>query len=276
MKKLLLSLLFILVLTSYSYSQIPDHYHHFKRIDCELRPIKRTNRNTVTPLKPLIRIREDTSLNWSGYAVATNLITPQTGSVKNVSGSWVVPKLKSVKGNAYSSIWVGIDGFSSNTVEQIGTEQDWVNGEQISYAWFEMYPRNSFEIVNFPCSPGQKISAEVIYKGNGVFQLTIYNATREVYFQVPTSYTKVSGAKRNSAEWIVEAPSTNTVLPLSNFGTVQFTNCSTTVNGITGAINNGHWKHDPLTMETSGGIVKAQPSALSAGGTSFSVTWHHK
>ena len=63
----------------------------------------------------------------------------QSTSVSYVAGSWVVPTV-STKTNGYSSVWVGIDGYSSSTVEQIGTEEDVVNGKATYYAWYEMYP----------------------------------------------------------------------------------------------------------------------------------------
>src|SRR6266542_694566 len=65
------------------------------------------------------------SLNWSGYAV-----TGAPGSVTDAKGSWVVPSIQGNCGstNAYASFWVGIDGFSSNTVEQVGTDSDCQNG----------------------------------------------------------------------------------------------------------------------------------------------------
>ena len=70
-----------------------------------------------------------TSSNWSGYAVATNLSNPQANSVSAVSGSWIVPTVTgSSRGTTYSAVWVGIDGYSDSTVEQIGTEEDVVNG----------------------------------------------------------------------------------------------------------------------------------------------------
>src|SRR5215472_3488086 len=65
-----------------------------------------------------------TSSNWSGYAV-----TGAKGSVSDVTGSWIVPTMDcSTTPTGYSAMWVGIDGYSSNTVEQIGTESDCVNG----------------------------------------------------------------------------------------------------------------------------------------------------
>src|SRR5690348_12236358 len=60
------------------------------------------------------------STNWSGYAV-----TGPNGSVSSVQGSWIVPSVTCAKHSAtYSSYWVGIDGFSSGTVEQTGTDSD--------------------------------------------------------------------------------------------------------------------------------------------------------
>ena len=77
------------------------------------------------------------SSNWSGYAAETNLNDPASGAVTAVSGSWVVPKVTptSNSSTAYSSVWVGIDGYSSSTVEQIGTDSDVVNGQVQYYAW---------------------------------------------------------------------------------------------------------------------------------------------
>src|SRR5437870_4998940 len=61
------------------------------------------------------------STNWSGYAAETNLTAPAANAVTAVSGSWVVPQVTG-SSTGYSSVWVGIDGYSSATVEQIGTE----------------------------------------------------------------------------------------------------------------------------------------------------------
>src|SRR5262245_38418315 len=77
------------------------------------------------------RDRFATSSNWSGYAV-----TGAPGSVTDVQGSWVVPAVTCSGGpNQYAAIWVGIDGFNSNTVEQTGTDSDCQNGTPTYYAW---------------------------------------------------------------------------------------------------------------------------------------------
>ncbi len=214
---------------------------------------------------PRVPIKQSTSSNWSGYAVETNLTTPQTGAVTDVKGSWTVPTVSSSKGSSYSSVWVGIDGYSNGTVEQLGTEQDWNGSSASYYAWYEMYPNPSYRIPN-SISPSDSMTAEVSYLGNNQFALTLKNITKNWTFS--TTQTS-STAQRQSAEWIVEAPSLGRVLPLANFGTVALTNASAILNSTQGVISS--WPNDPITMVNRNGT--ATPSALSAGGSSFTVTY---
>jgi hypothetical protein len=227
-----------------------------------------------------------TSLNWSGYAVTG--ATPFT----DVKGSWIQPAADcssttaTTKGNgngnghghggggggqssnAYSSFWVGLDGYSSNTVEQTGTDADCSGTTPVYYGWYEFYP--AFP-VNFsdPVSPGDAISAEVSVSG-GTVTITLQDATKG--WTEHASHAN-SGYALSSAEWIAEAPSSGKVLPLANFGTVTFSGASATGGGKTGSI--GSFTSDPLTMVTSSGQTKAAPSSLSGGGSGFSVTWFH-
>src|SRR5580698_2608586 len=55
------------------------------------------------------------STNWSGYAATGSNFT-------QVTGSWIVPAASCTKGAAaaYAAFWIGIDGWTSNSVEQIG------------------------------------------------------------------------------------------------------------------------------------------------------------
>src|ERR1700719_1590892 len=58
------------------------------------------------------------STNWSGYAVTGSSFT-------SGKGSWIIPTVNCSKTpNTYSSFWVGIDGWTSSTVEQTGTDSD--------------------------------------------------------------------------------------------------------------------------------------------------------
>ena len=101
-------------------------------------------------------------ISWSGYVAETSLSDPQSGAVTDVKGSWTVPTATgSYSGDTgYSCIWVGIDGWTNKkdkqtgTVEQVGTEQDWVNGQPVYYAWYEMYPQPSVTLIGDIISPG--------------------------------------------------------------------------------------------------------------------------
>jgi len=226
------------------------------------------------------RVRESdsqdngTSSNWSGYAVQTNLASPTNGVVSDVVGSWAVPAAtKSSSKTTYSSNWVGIDGYSNGTVEQLGTESDWTRGGDSYYAWFEMYPSRAYLISGFTVRPDDIVTASVHYAGGTSYVLTITNVTNGG--QTFTTTQSSSAAKRSSAEWIAEAPSSGRVLPLANFGTTTFTNCSTTIGGVTGSINGGPWQFDAITMQAKN-VVKATPSDLSADGSTFSVVWSHE
>jgi hypothetical protein len=224
---------------------------------------------------PHIRNRNGTSANWSGYAVykdgsgkGKNAIPATTFS--DVQGSWVVPTvIGGGSSNTYSSAWVGIDGYNDGTVEQIGTEQDWSNGSAVYYAWYEMYPRGAYKIKGFSVSAGDTITARVQYLSKNSFRLTITNVTTDDSF----STTQSSGsAQRLSAEWVMEAPWMGGVLPLANFGKIDFSDCqATSSNGTVGTP--ASWTSDEIVMETSDGTVKAQPSG---GGSSFSVSWEHE
>lgn len=215
-----------------------------------------------------------TSTNWSGYGVETSLSRPQSGAVTAVSGSWTVPAVPGTgTGTAYSSIWVGIDGYSSNTVEQIGTDSDIINGKATYYAWYEMYPKWSVTITSLTISPGDSVSASVNYVGNNKFTLQISNDTTGKSFSIDQT---ARNTKRSSAEWIVEAPSSWTgVLPLANFNKATITNASATINGSTGPIANSPlWQNAAINMVTSSGALKASTSNLDpTTGSSFTVTF---
>jgi hypothetical protein len=183
------------------------------------------------------RITNSTSTNWSGYAVTG-------GRYTQVSSSWKVPSV-TCSGTAYSSFWVGLDGDTSGTVEQTGTDSDCSGSTPQYYAWYEMYPKFPSNYSN-PVRAGDSMSASVTTNGSGSFTLTISDSTQN---WTRTTTARLKSAKLASAEVIAEAPSSSGgVLPLANFGTVSFTNAN-------------------------GSTVKAQPSSISNG--SFSVTWKH-
>jgi hypothetical protein len=203
------------------------------------------------------RITGSTSTNWSGYAVTG-------GHYTQVSASWKVPSV-SCSGTAYSSFWVGLDGDTSNTVEQTGTDSDCSGSTPQYYAWYEMYPKYPVNFSN-PVHVGDTMTASVTSNGSGSFTLTISDGTA----WTRTVTARLKSAKLSSAEVIAEAPSgSGGVLPLANFGTVNFTNAKANGSLLTSSTQG----IDGITMVTSSGTVKAQPGSIGSG--AFSDTWNH-
>lgn len=265
-KKMIFSLAFLLTAAA-SWSAESDK--PTVEIECSL---KRIDRSKIHP-RGDYATAQSTSSNWSGYVAATDFSgTSANGTVSYAAGSWVVPALTATTDTTYCAIWVGIDGYLSPTVEQLGTSHNWVNGAQENYAWFEMYPNGSYEITGFPVDIGDEISVRIGYKGDSNFKLVMFNYTKGVSTVIPSSDTMSSTALRSSAEWIVEAPYAGGILPLSDFKLVTLNNCSAVINGISGTISNGNWMNDEITMEGSSG-VEAQPTALLKSGTCFQVKW---
>jgi len=231
----------------------------------------------------MARIKASSSTNWSGYVALTSLTNPLSNSVTNVFGSWTVPTISKSSVRAFCSIWVGMDGYSNGTAEQIGTEQEWTKGKQVNYAWFEMYPGPLYHILGFPVHKNDRVGGQVQFvrttNGTTTFQLTVFNYTKCVWWTAPSQYTQSKSAQRNSAEWIVEAPSSTlsgSVLPLAHFSPITFANCQANIQNVIGGINDAHWVNDAITMKTTKGVVKAVPSNLSTSGKSFTVTWKHQ
>ncbi len=219
---------------------------------------------------PRLKVTNSTSLNWSGYVAAINLSSPQAGSVTDVKGQWTVPVVAG-SSDAYSSMWVGIDGYADSTVEQIGTEEDISSGSPVYYVWFEMYPKFAYEILSVPISAGDHISAEVNYIGSNNFVLSITDLTTNQSFSITE---KSATAQRSSAEWVMEAPSSSKgVLPLADYGTASFSGSAATINGHTGGINDPAWQNDPMTIVSQSNSVQSTPSATSPDGSSFEVMW---
>jgi len=157
-----------------------------------------------------------TSTNWAGYAD-----TGSSGDFTNVTSSWVQPAGHCSSGDQYAAFWVGLDGYSSRTVEQIGSQADCV-GQTVRYtAWYEIYPSPEVTFTN-PVQAGDQLSASVSYQGSDKFLLTITDSTQHWKRSVTR---KLAGAARSSAEVIAEAPCCTYkggILPLTNFGTASF------------------------------------------------------
>lgn len=215
---------------------------------------------THSPFQGISGISNATSPNWSGYAAHG-----AADSFNSVSASWVQPAGHCTGKATYSAFWVGLDGYTSKTVEQTGSEVDCVGGSPMYYAWYEMYPAFSVNFGN-AVSPGDHFTASVTARGFS-FTLKIADTTKGWSHTVTKSQTS---AQKSSAEVIAEAPcctGAGDILPLTDFGKVQFNHSD--ANGL--AIG----KSSPTQINmspTAIGPNTDHTSALSSG-ENFSVTW---
>jgi hypothetical protein len=203
------------------------------------------------------------STNWSGYA--------DTGSsFSQVAASWSEPSAScSGRTTSLAAFWVGIDGYSSDSVEQDGTLIECYRGGTYQFSWWEMYPTNAIQVVGESVAAGDSITASVVRSGSS-YTLKVTDSTHSANSFSTTQ--SCSSCANSSAEWIAEAPSSNSgVEPLAHFSTWNDANSSVTEGSTSGVISS--FTDDEITMIDNSGAVKAQPSALNSGGNGFSVTW---
>ncbi|MBC3841157.1 hypothetical protein GXW82_15255 [Streptacidiphilus sp. 4-A2] len=154
--------------------------------------------------------------NWSGYAVTGSTFTTATAS-------WTQNAITCTSGDGETDMspWVGLDGFSSSTVEQTGSSGDCDGATPDYYAWYEMYPANVI-IINKTVKPGDKFTGTVTHTSGTKYSLVLEDLTQGWTNSVTKS---ISGADDSSAEAVMEMAANN----LTKFGTDPFT--SFTVDG---------------------------------------------
>jgi hypothetical protein len=213
----------------------------------------------ASKLKALSQVE---STNWSGYA--------DTGSGFNkVTGSWKEPTGSCGSGTSLAAFWVGIDGYSSGSVEQDGTLIECSGGTPAYFSWWEMYPSNDVQVVGESVEPGDTISASVVRSGSS-YKLTVTDAQHTANSFTTTQ--SCSSCANSSAEWIAEAPTGSSgVEPLTDFGTWNEYAATVATTSKTGVISS--FTDDEITMVDGSGNVEAQPGKLGSNGKYFSVTW---
>lgn len=243
-----------------------------------------------------VKAQQQQSQNWAGY-----IVTSSSGNrFSSVSGSWTQPTATASSGTdqGYSAFWVGLGGANrqSQSLEQVGTSTDWVNGTAHYYAWYELVPSAQAKL-SIAIHPGDHLSGRVSVNGTTV---TISLSDRTTGQSV-TKSLQMSQPDTSSAEWIAEAPSTATsqpglyqTLPLADFGKVTFTGASATASGHTGSISDPNWSVEQVQLSSTGtagdpavgdrftpagsaggsqSSSGASTSNLSGAGSSFSVSY---
>ncbi len=209
------------------------------------------------------------SENWSGYA-ATG------GTFSSVSGSWTVPSVTCpAETNTYTSQWIGIDGYASDTVEQDGTLAACLSGTPHYNAWYEMYGDEAVDegaevalsSSSYPVSPGDAMTASVSV-ADSVWTLAIADTTRGWSYSIEIPW---AAPWRSSAEWIVERPEVGYSLSeLADFASASFTGASASDGTTSGPIS--AFSFQPIEMD--GSTLLAAPGPLDPGGEGFADTWY--
>lgn len=237
-----------------------------------------------------------TSENWAGYEA-----THGSSDFSAVSGGWVQPAASCTSQSpTYSAFWVGLGGGaqSSSALEQIGTQSDCTAGGTARYyAWYELVPKAPVRL-DMKISPGDRMYARVTVSGTTV-RLSLQDQTTGGSVD---KTLQMSDPDTSTAEWVAEAPSQCmsstqdcTPLPLTDFGSVRFTNSYATSDGHTGSIGDPGWSTQAIALAPSSSnlysdygygygvpsgdmsnMAGAQPSSLPSNGSDFSVSYERQ
>jgi len=208
------------------------------------------------------------SYNWSGYAATSSTSHYFT----KVVGAWTVPTLACTPEDRIDSLWVGLDGWTNDTVEQDGTSAQCFEGTAVYYSWYEMYPAGTVE-VGTTVHPGDKILASVTRTGTS-YKMSLLDSTTAGNNIGSTQTCALATCSDTSAEWIVERPAYGTgIVPLAQFSPITFSSSRATGGTITnGSISQFSATHiemidstDTYNLETTG--------ALNAAGTGWGDSW---
>jgi hypothetical protein len=215
------------------------------------------------------------SANWAGY-VATD------GPYRAITASWTVPTMSCTgASSSYSAIWIGIDGVGSSTVEQDGIDANCQAGLPRYNAWYEMFGDNAVNggsEVQLPTSDYLVAAGDTIIAGvsrvGTTWNFLLTDTTQGWTFSDAVLAPQPT-PKQASAEWIVERPQVCTsscaLSPLSNFGTMVFHGATATTNA--GDETLAGLSPTAFALASPAGTTLATPSAIAAGGKSFSVDW---
>lgn len=209
------------------------------------------------------------SYNWSGYADTSATHQEFT----KVGGSWTTPSVACTAEDEVTSDWVGLDGFTSSTVEQLGTISWCYRGTPTYFTWYEMYPAGTVE-VGKTLKPGDKISASVTRSGTS-YTLKLTDATNTANSFTKTATCALATCLDVSAEWVSERPSFSIgIAPQAHYNAFKITNGTETAGGKAGTIGSGPGVNAITMVDATDAYNLNNVSGLT-GGNSFSTTWQN-
>ena len=206
--------------------------------------------------------------NWSGYADASGT----TGAFTEVSGQWRTPRVHCTRADEIVSNWVGLDGFSDNTVEQDGTVSWCFEGTPTYFTWYEMAPAGTVE-VGKALRPGDVITAKVLRSGTK-YTLSLTDATRPANGFSVTRTCALSVCNASSAEWICERATypTTGIAPLARYSPWRLLGATETARGVAGTISSHSPSYKIIMNDSTNSYRLSAPSGL-GGGTAFTTRW---
>ncbi len=230
--------------------------------------------SVVTPFLRNIQTQTLVSLDWAGYAVASNNLFPQP-LVTGVNGSWTVPAVTPTAVDTFSAAWIGIGGQSDTTLIQTGSEHDSINGQAVYSLWYEILPASSITISSIQINPGDLISASITLvdaKTNSWLVEIDDVTTGGCFTQNCFGQTMDYNSSKLTAEWIIERPTVNNQISnLANFSTVTFSQLSAQVGSKVGTVSD--FSNYQVIMQDRQNNLLVAVSPLNRAGNSFSVTY---
>jgi len=165
------------------------------------------------------------SSNWAGA-----ILEYGAGSWKTVTGTFVVPTPKLNPGQTWASAsaWVGIDGDTcQHAILQTGIDFTvYDNGQTTFDAWYEWWPDYAHDFSGFKVKAGDTVTVTVTAysKTSGIATIHNHSTGKTVSKSITSSYALCE----QDAEWIVEDYSIGGLVPLANWGKVEFKDASAT------------------------------------------------
>jgi hypothetical protein len=210
---------------------------------------------TAQATASVVPMAATTSGNRAGYRVASD-------GVRQVAASWTQPSGRCPSSSTFADFRVGLS--RGRKTLQAGTAVDCRRGLARYYAWVEI-PGTGRQVLDEVVEPGDQVMAKAVAV-NGELRLSITDYTQ--------GWGDGAGAMRTIAftrAGVVAAARSGVdqVLPLTDFGLVQFATCRVNKQRLVG-------QHaEKITMQEPTGTVLAEPSDLTPPGD-FSVTWRHR
>ncbi len=202
--------------------------------------------------------------NWAGYVAAR-------GHYSAVGASWVVPTLSATTTLMTDVAWVGIGGSKSKDLIQAGTHSAVQNGKVQYWAWYELLPDYQ-KPIPLAVMGGDEVEVSLTEIAPGLWYLSFVNETTGAHHSQTFEYR----SRNNTAEWIEEMPvvydnnGVRAYAPLSEFGTITFSDAYATVNGERTSISDARAGAVTMVSKLNKKVVLAVPQEIVGDG--FTVT----